>query len=112
MTQDNNNNNNGNTNGIGTYLVAELNAVIKERSNKIQAELEDQLLKQQQELRRLSNELSFEVAKRNIEQPIADESMPEFVFAPEPKPEPSTIKPPQDFGGLYRGGLPKSLWGW
>lgn len=101
-------NNETNTHGIGDFLVAELNGIIRERSLKIQAELESEMSKQIASVRTMSVEFNREVARRGIQQPIADESMPEL-----PPPAPQT--PPANtsqYGDFYRGGLPKSLWGW
>ena len=95
--------NNANNGALGEYLAAELIAIIHERSQETQGKLERKAKAEIRIIRKLSTEFSQEVAKRNIETPVADESE----ATPAVKEETSFQK-----GELFRFDRLNSIFGW
>jgi len=101
QTTDNNNNSSG---ALGEYLAAELTAIIHERSQETQGKLERKARAEIRIIRKLSTEFSQEVARRNIETPIADES--------EATPPIKKETAPFEKSDLFRFDRLNSIFGW
>lgn len=59
---------------LGEFLSTELSCLIKEQAAKDVAEMVDELYRRTARLRDLNTELRIEIARRQIEMPVADES--------------------------------------
>ena len=108
--------NNSQNTGLGDFLAAELQGVIRERqlrSELLRAELEREINKRIASLYQIGDELQTCVNQLQIEMPVADESV---------DPNAPDLKNREQqrydsygnyrFGGGGRGGLPPGLWGW